>query len=445
MKNLNSTRLGTAVGAGLLATLSLLPKAWGELVYEGSAPLNENSNSVQIEDRSTMRQAIGASEKAAATIQAQAPSVVEETVAPAPVAEAQNFSKSELMRRQRQREEIKNEDLLQERLEDLRLRDERKRLDQVFAAPSQSPSPVPAQMAAQMPVQMPVQMKEEMVMAPVTSGGPSPLAMVDTISLSRAAPVAAPSGMSVTTAEPSVTDKTWISVAPHGGLSNLIGQGGYFDIRPHFAVGIGAEVSASDNFSFVVGYTFNEYGVAMTSSNPFVLARQATAMMQGTPASIESVAMKQNVFDAGLKVHLLGPDSKLRPFIGAGGSYAKSYINFDSKILADMNSYYGRSISPDYEVSNFLGYLSGGLDVKISKSISVGAEFKYYAVLSSRENNNFSNYYGAMYPSAYGGAYNGYNAYSGVNPYTGTDTSVAGGSLARASFYSILGVATFTF
>ena len=204
-------------------------------------------------------------------------------------------------------------------------------------------------------------------------------------------------------------------------------------------------MSATDNFSFELGYTYNEYGVSMASNNPFVLYRQQTATMYGSPAVFESVAMKQNVIDAGLKVHLLGVDSKLRPFIGAGGSYSKSFINFDQRVLADMNRYYGRNISPDYEVSGFLGYVSGGMDVKVAKNISVGAEFKYYAVLTARENSNFSNYYGAMYQPGYYGLVPGAWGVNPMNSMVGSDPAIAGGSLARSNFYSILGNVSFTF
>ncbi len=139
--------------------------------------------------------------------------------------------------------------------------------------------------------------------------------------------------------------------------------------------------------------------------------------------------------ELGLKVHVLTSESKLRPFVGGGGAYSKSFINFDQRILSSMNAAYGRNVSPDYEVSGFLGYLASGMDVKIAKNLSVGAEFKYYAVLTARENSSFNNYYGAMYnpnAMAMGGMY-------GVNPMMANDTAVAGGSLARSSFYSIFG------
>ena len=54
--------------------------------------------------------------------------------------EVQSLSKTELMRRERTREELKNEDILQERLEELRLRDEKRRTDQLLGTTSQDPN-----------------------------------------------------------------------------------------------------------------------------------------------------------------------------------------------------------------------------------------------------------------------------------------------------------------
>ena len=56
-----------------------------------------------------------------------------ETAPAASTPEVQNLSKTELMRRERVRVELRNEDVLQERLEQLRLRDEKHRTDELIA------------------------------------------------------------------------------------------------------------------------------------------------------------------------------------------------------------------------------------------------------------------------------------------------------------------------
>ncbi|OFZ37267.1 MAG: hypothetical protein A2070_08805 [Bdellovibrionales bacterium GWC1_52_8] len=94
--------------------------------------------------------------------------------------------------------------------------------------------------------------------------------------------------------------------------------------------------------------------------------------------------------------------------------------------------------SPDYDMTQFLGFLSTGFDVRVNKSISIGAGFKYYTVLSSRQNQNLNNQ-ALAYPN---GAYiPGYYALS-MND---TDKQAVGGSLAQNTFYSVTGGVSFSF
>jgi outer membrane protein W len=169
----------------------------------------------------------------------------------------------------------------------------------------------------------------------------------------------------------------------------------------------------------------------MASSNPYVAYQSQMNGAYGNSARYEGLLMKQNVIDAGLKLHLVGTEARLRPFFGGGGAYSKSYLNFNSQVLQQMANYSGgQNLNPDYDISSFLGYLSTGMDVRVAKGISVGAEFKYYKVLSSSESSQIGNYYGAMY----------------YNPYVPqSDTAQAGGTLAQSSFYSILGNLSFAF
>lgn len=457
MKVLNPKRWGTAFGAGLLATIALIPQAKGELVYEDGPAAKQ----AQVEDRLTMRQAINVSEKAQATQQAQAaaaqpiqattttttvvapPTMVE---VPAPMMAAQpasmdisNMSKAELMRRERQREELKNEDILQERLEELRLRDERRRTDEVLGVRA-STGPAAPQLAG-------MALKEEVVMSPVTDHAGTPglaPAMAPAASMSNVAMIGAPvpassetsmmaqSTMSVAPGMDGAdkNERTLISVAPRAGISNMIGDGTYFSVSPRFGAGISASIGASEHFTFQVGYTFNQYGVSMASNNPFVVGAQFQAGALGQ-SNFQSINMNQNLFDAGMKVHLLGMDSKIRPFVGGGGAYGRSYLNFSSAVLNQMNAAFGMNVSPDYTINNFLGFLSAGMDFKVAKNIAVGADFRYYAVLSDSQSG-----YNSVYNNVFAGGYSGYLS---------SDTAVAGNALARNSFYSIMGSVTFSF
>ena len=85
-------------------------------------------------------------------------------------------------------------------------------------------------------------------------------------------------------------------------------------------------------------------------------------------------------------------------------------------------------MASDYEMTQYLGYLSAGADVKVSKNISAGLMAKYYAVLSSSQNANINNYT----------FYNPYTPYgSMVNQ--SPEKQYVGGTLQNANYYTIMG------
>jgi hypothetical protein len=203
-----------------------------------------------------------------------------------------------------------------------------------------------------------------------------------------------------------------------------------WDVKPHYALGGALGVQSSENVSFELGYTYASYGIAVASSNPIIQQLQWTQQMQGV-ASPETLGLNQNVFDAGVKLSLLGSQSRIRPFLGGGGAYSKSYLNYASGYTAFLNQAGLSSMAQDYESSAFMGFVSAGVDVKISKQLSIGAQFKYYDVISSNENQQL-NYYG-FYGNPYGLA--------GATQ----DKQVVGASLADSSFYTIEATTSFTF
>ena len=135
--------------------------------------------------------------------------------------------------------------------------------------------------------------------------------------------------------------------------------------------------------------------------------------------------------------HTSSLQSSGRPYLGGGGAYAKSFINYDQRIINALWSSGLQSLASDYTLDSFLGYVTGGLDVRLTKSISVGANTRYYAVLSSRENQSLNN-------AALSGYYPGYYGY-GVYYSADADKQILGGTMSRAAFYSVTGEVTFTF
>jgi outer membrane protein W len=486
---------GLAVVAASAASLAHLPQAQAELVYEDQPTAAQTAKSA--DDRAALRGALSASEKAKATAAAEAaappqtapiaiaapaqalpvaapapvavqaaplaaPAVTDAAAAPAP--EVQNLSKSELLRRERVREELRNEDTLQERLEELRLRDEKKRTEQLIQGPVGATVDGAAPQAAAVPAQAPAansSIQQEVIVAPVTDHPGKAAATPQLQPLTPTAAVLAspqgpdaPTAVITTNAAPaSEGDKTMFTIKPQAGIANLSSSDGY-DLHPHFSVGGGLAVEASNYITFEANYTYSEYGVDIASVNPFANYYQSAG-----GSGLQTLVLKQNVFDAGLKFHLLGQDSRVRPFIGGGGGYSKSYMNYNQNVLNLENQEGYQAFGKDYESSSYMGYLSTGLDIKVTHNISVGLTFKYYAVLSSSEDslNNTAflpggQPYGGAYGNGYGygGGYGGYGQPYGAvgqNGYNATDyeKQVVGGSLALSSFYTLMAGVNFTF
>jgi hypothetical protein len=378
------------------------------------------------------------------------------------VEDLRNMNKAELMRRERVRTELRNEDALQERLEELRLRDEKRRTDQILGVsgatgaesstgPASVNMPAPLYGNAAAPTgNQPLQ--EQAVTAPVTErpgqsarapqmqapaqGVTAATGGVQLAGISSVNMADQPANASTMTASMDLErpkDKSTFYISPRAGLGGMSSDSGY-TVNPRFAGGVAAGVATTDYLSFEVGYTYAEYGVGIASGNPFVQQLQMSQYQYGYNGNNSStLTMKQNVIDAGMKLHLLDPSSRVRPFIGGGAAWSKGYINYDQRILSMLQQNPGFANSPltsDYEMTSYLGYISGGLDVKMNQSISVGVMAKYYAVLSSSENSNLLNY----------AFYNGYNPVAQT-----PEKQYVGGTMGKANFYNILGSVSFAF
>ncbi|MEK6578632.1 MAG: OmpW family outer membrane protein [Bdellovibrionota bacterium] len=427
---------GVATAIAVVATVVWIPFVQAELVYENeAAPSYADRDATQQPAAQPFQQSIAQPTLIQPVPVQQMPvqqmPVQQMMVQPrmqnyAPSAQVtsqsdiQNLSKTELMRRERVREELKNEDVLQERLEDLRLQDERRRTDQVLGL-------IPVNAAQPAPQMISAPVSEQIVGVPVTERRADAV-----VATAVALPVQSVRADQLTTGASMATsttdwnnEKTYMAISPRFGLATMNNTG--YDIRPRYSAGVGVGMIVSDNVGFELGYTFNEYGLAIAPANPLVQYQVA----QGYVSNFETYALKQNVFDAGLKLHVLGMDSRIRPYVGGGGAYQKSFLNYDSTILTGLNRMNLGQMTSDYQVDSFLGFLSTGLDVRASRSIMVGAGFKYYSVLSARENSPLNN--AALY---------GAPLYS---QWTDPAKQYIGGSLARAAFYSITGSVSFIF
>ena len=425
-----------AIGAALVT--SFQPSSLrAELVYETQqdveqvATEQENPAVRRESERGALEVSQAARDTGRGVIQQQTVyPAVQQDVAASSTPEVEHLSRSELLRRERLRQEMRNEDILQERLEELRLRDEKRREEELMGSKSVTVSDSVTQgLKAPVAPSAPVMQEEVLPGAPV-SALESEVQVNPALNQQQAvavvAPVSTPSAVTLGALEAeSDAEKVAISVSPRGGLSTMSSVSGY-NVQSRYSAGVDLGVAVSDHVSFAVGYSFNEYGVTLTSSNPWVYN------LQYYTGTREALAMKQNVVDATLKLHLLGPDARLRPFIGGGAAWSKSFINYDQRIIDGLYQSGMTTLVRDYEVYSVLGSLAAGLDIRITKAISVGAQFEYFTVVTSRENQSLNN-------AAF------YNYYGYQAAYSDMDKQVLGGSLARSGFYSVTGGLTFTF
>lgn len=323
-------------------------------------------------------------------------------------APTENLSRAELLRRERMRRELQNEDLLQTRLEELRLREEDARTKKLLGDSSMNEEPAPAApMTAPMETQV------------IGQGQP---ATVDSTTVQSASPVVVEQNVNTELkAETPDEEKVRLSVMPRFGIPGTASSTTY-TMYGRYTLGIGMGMGVSDNLDVVLGYDYSEMGVGLQTNNPMIKSYQSNYGAYNA----ETMAFRQNMIDTGLKLHLMGPESKFRPFVGGGMAYSWGYLNYDTQFLALMNN----SVQ-DYQLQQFYGTLAAGFDVRVSKSLSIGAQFKYYAVLSSRQNQQLNN--AAFFAPTY---------WSWA---ASQEQQYVGGSLARTSMYSLTAGASFYF
>jgi hypothetical protein len=242
------------------------------------------------------------------------------------------------------------------------------------------------------------------------------------------------------------------SFTPKGGAAVFMGLQG-FQITPRYSLGGNLSLEFNEYVALEAGYSYNESSVGIGSSNPWVnYINQFTSMYDPNMATY---LYRQHVADLSAKIFVLGAKYRVRPFVTAGLGYARGMMNYDRDILALMQQAGLGVYAASYQTDSLLGQVGGGVDIVLSKNVSLGASFKYNHALASREN-------APLYGPAFGGYGAGYT-YGGMSPYgySGYNTGVAyqnaaamatdpnkafsGGSLARTGFFSIYGSITITF
>ena len=159
-----------------------------------------------------------------------------------------------------------------------------------------------------------------------------------------------------------------------------------------FSPTIGISDIQGNDYSYNEVESGNTYGIAMDfpigeglySSFSYAYTKlNIPSKRHGNSNSSRNMAYKQNVFSLGLKYKLFDGYFGFRPVLGAGVSYVRGYINQDD------NNGYVNITSKDYIVSAFTGYVSGGMEMRLSDSVGIGALLSYHTVLHNDKKSNY--------------------------------------------------------
>lgn len=260
-----------------------------------------------------------------------------------------NMSSAERRRRDRQNLEMQTEQKIVEKLEDARIEDERARSERLFnkgfgSRDQNEAAPAPQQVQViQAPAPVVVEKKEE--------------PKIDVKQEVRAA---------LDEMKPK-DDEPMTSYYVQG----LVGTGEYPDaknVRGNMAMGFSLGLVTPERFVAEGTFQYSKYDIDTMQAG----------YTYSTPAFKE---MTQYNFQAALKYQILG--GKVRPVIGAIAGY--TYRSYEDQ----QYSYYSGSTS---DVSTNAFDIGGmvGVDIQLTSSFSLGADFRYMKNVAFRENSDYS-------------------------------------------------------
>ncbi len=287
------------------------------------------------------------------------PSVQEQ---PTTVIEASSLkeSKADQLRKSRQDMEVQTEQKIVEKLEEARIQDEKARADRLFgaslAAPilAPTPAPTPAPELAPPPP------------APQAAQQP-PVVIVQKQEVVEEEPVEAPATIK---AEAKKIDEVKVDQEPKSAyyIGGLVGVSEYPDAQNVRGTGSGGFTIGTitpDGWVAEGNFMYSTYDLEVM--NPYV--SYATPPFKG---------VTQYDFSVGAKYQFLS--GKLRPSVGVLAAY-------DYRKYVDKQYGY---VTTDSAATNALDVgLSAGIDLMITKSFSLGIDFKYLTNIAYNTNSNY--------------------------------------------------------
>ncbi len=165
---------------------------------------------------------------------------------------------------------------------------------------------------------------------------------------------------------------TSLYLSPFAGSSSVIGND-TADNSPQYAVGGSVGLLISSNMLLEVGYTHSEQNF----SNPRINTTQGVFVTGNTNV----FSLKQNVIDAGVKLFILGRESRLRPYLGGGMGYSRGSLNYTApyqQALGNQPVY-----TSEFNINQYKGYGELGAEFAFTRNFVATAGFRLHGVLSS--------------------------------------------------------------
>ena len=247
-------------------------------------------------------------------------------------------SRAEGLRRSRMEVEAETEQRIVERLESERMRAEKERSDRIAKAlEGKAEEPAPVQPAVQqVPIVQPMQMQ--------------PIQQAPVVAVVEPMPVVSASSESIKDDLQPVEEKTRFYVSGLGGFGDYPGIS---NIKGVYAAGVSVGMIFPERLIAEGSLLFSTYDV-----------EPVTGYLNPVYPMIKQ--MDQTNVTAGVKYQIM--DGRIRPTIGVLGGYTR-------RIYSDRQYY--RS-SPDVTSHAFDVGVSTGADVELSKTFSMGMDFKYF-------------------------------------------------------------------
>lgn len=264
-----------------------------------------------------------------------------------------SMSSAERRRRERQSLELQTESRIVEKLEEGRMEDERRRSERIFNQSFGSgdhAQPAPQQ----------IQVLQAPPSVPVVTSVVAPVAPVEVVKAEPKVNVKEELRAALEEMKPKEESKLTEYY-----VQGLVGMGNYPDainIRGNVSTGFSVGIVTPERIVAEGTFQYSQFDIeTMTSNPPFK-------------------TLSQYNFSAAMKYQILS--GRVRPVVGAIAGY--TYRSYRDQVYYSYSSNVGNASTNAFDVGGLVG-----LDVQLTNSFSLGADFRYMKNVAYRQNSDY--------------------------------------------------------